>query len=181
VELTNLNRQILHFEQDISRAKSVSAAEKLRQYNSDIEICEFSEMLTEKNLGEHLEDCSLVVTCVDNLPTRYLINEGCVKKGIAQVVGGVEGFSGYTLTVIPGMTPCFQCVFPYAKTKDVSSGVLGASAGVLGSLMALQAIKYLAGAEISSYFHYVDLSAYSITDIKADMVIDCPVCGGRRL
>ena len=179
VELTNLNRQFVHVENDIGREKALSAGEKLRQYNSDIDIAEHTVRLREENLSEYLDGCNLVVACVDNLHTRYILNDYCVERGIAYVVGGVEGFVGYTLTIVPGVTPCFRCIFPYNNTEPPIGGVLGATAGVVGSLMAMQAIKHIAGVPISSYFHYIDLQTYSIADIKAEKNKDCPACGER--
>jgi len=179
VEISNLNRQFLHVESDIGRAKSLSAKEKLERYNSAICVEAIAARLDEENARELLADCDLVVSCVDNKQARQLMNRVCVRENIALIDGGVQGFEGYVLTVLPGVTPCRACVFPNGK-EDKSVGVLGAAAGVIGSLMAVEAFKHLVGIPIDSYFHYVDGLGFRLTPLKAEKLTDCPVCGDLR-
>jgi len=179
VDIANLNRQIIHFENDIGKEKTRSAKEKLGQYNHDIQVRTANVLLNEENAGEHLSGYDLVISCVDNKKTRYLTNSACVNHNIPFIDGGIQGFEGYILTVFPGVTPCYQCIFPQeSQTKQAGAiGVLGAAAGVLGSMMAMEAIKYIAGIPIASHLHYVDLLDWRITPVTAKRNLDCPACG----
>ena len=181
VDITNLNRQIIHFEDDVGRNKSQSAKEKLNQYNRNIQVCAANVMLNDENAMEHLPGNDIVMSCVDNIKTRYLLNNACVRSGIPFIDGGTQGFEGYILTVVPGITPCYQCIFPILPQKEQvrqtgGIGVLGAAAGTLGSMMALEAIKYIIGIPITSYLHYVDLLSFRITPVTAARDANCPAC-----
>lgn len=180
VEITNLNRQFIHFESDIGREKSLSAKEKLQQYNHEISISSVTVRLNDENIQEYLSGYDVVVSCVDNKPTRYLLNSSCVKSGIPLIDGGVRGFEGYTLTVLPGVTPCYHCIFPVPDKSTAVTGVLGATAGVIGSMMAVQTIKVLLGIRMDSYFHYIDLFSFNIIPMQAQRNPDCPVCNSHR-
>jgi len=176
VDITNLNRQIIHFENDIDKEKVQSAKEKLEQYNRDIIIDAVTIMLDDKNIGEYLAGYDIVLSCADNKKTRYLINHACVNNKIILIDGGIQGFEGYVLTVIPGVTPCYQCIFPQKDKERQTVGILGATAGAIGSMMAMEAIKYIVGIPITSHFNYVDLLDLRITPVKANRDINCPVC-----
>jgi molybdopterin/thiamine biosynthesis adenylyltransferase len=177
VEITNLNRQFLHFEQDIGSEKSRSAKNKLTQFNGEIEVSASTIRLKEENVQESIAGYDIVISCVDNVQTRILLNKNCVQCGIPLVDGGAQGFNGYIMLVLPGITPCYHCIFPEAKQEPGSIGVLGATAGVIGSIMAAQAIKYLIGTLNGFEFLYVDLSSLSFTSIQAKRNPTCPVCG----
>jgi len=177
VDITNLNRQFIHYENDIGREKTRSAKEKLEWYNPEIQINAITTSLDQKNVHAHLSGQDLVLSCVDNQQTRYLLNNACVHSNIPLIDGGISGFEGYVLTVLPGITPCYQCIFPQPNTR--SGGVIGATAGVLGSMMAMEAIKYIVGIPIRSHFYYVDLLFNRITPIQAKRNSDCPICSTR--
>jgi adenylyltransferase/sulfurtransferase len=178
-ESSNLNRQFLHFESDIGRAKSLSAKEKLAQFNSGIEISESSQRIDDENSRECIQGYDIVISCVDNLKTRILLNKSCVQCGIPLVDGGVQGFEGYVLTVIPGSTPCRNCIFPGERERENRGpiGILGATAGTAGSIMAAQAIKYLAGIREDFKLLIFDLRSLEFTTVKAKADPSCPVCG----
>lgn len=179
LDITNLNRQFLHFESDIGRQKALSAQEKLARYNPDIYVHSVAVALDSANTTKQLSGYDIVLSCVDNKKARYLLNRACVNGGIPLVDGGLRGFEGYVLTVLPGVTPCYHCLFPQKKGKDPSGipGVLGAVAGVIGSMMAVEAVKHIAGIPIDSYFHYVDTLSFRVTPIAAKRRPDCLVCG----
>lgn len=177
VEMTNLNRQFLHFEKDIGREKAQSASEKLRLYNPDIQIHAATVPLDEKNAPEYLSGCDAVLSCVDNQQTRYLLNSACVKSGTPLIDGGVRGFEGYVLTVLPHVTPCYRCIFPNERQPQEVTGILGATAGVLGAMMAMRTIQQLIGIPIRPYLHFVDLISFCTTPVNAERAPDCPVCG----
>jgi len=180
VDITNLNRQFIHFENDIGREKSQSAKDKLEQYNHDIQIDAITVMLDEKNTHELLTGYDAVMSCVDNKKTRYLLNNTCIKNNIFFIDGGIQGFDGYLLTVLPNVTSCYECIFPQKEqVQESGGGVLGVATGVIGSMMAMEAIKYIAGIPITSYFNYVDLLSWRITPINVEKNFDCPVCGAK--
>jgi len=182
VDITNLNRQILHFESDIGVGKARSAMENLRQYNSDVKVSVVEEVLREENMPYHLSGSDVVLSCVDNKKTRYQLNRVCVNLGIPLIDGGVQGFDGYFLMVLPGVTPCYECFFSGKSSDDsADSGVIGAAVGVVGSMMALEAVKYIIGTPIHSYFHYVDTLSYMITTINTVRRLDCPICAGLSI
>ena len=181
VDITNLNRQILHFEDDLGREKAQSSKEKLQRFNRDIRINASTFKLTEDNAWELLSGHDMAISCLDNNMARCILNAACIKSGIPMVNGGVQGFEGYVMVVLPGITPCYQCIFPgYGAnerqgTEEVS--VLGATAGVVGSMMAVEAIKVLLGVPISPYFYYIDLMTSAIVPVGAKKADDCTVCG----
>jgi len=177
VDITNLNRQFLHFEPDIGREKSLSAREKLHRFNSEIELKATTIRLCEENVQEIISDNDIAISCVDNLQTRYLLNRGCVQRGIPLVDGGVSGFDGYSMTILPGVTPCYHCIFPEAVQSTGVIGVLGATAGVTGTIMAVQAIKHLLGINEGSSFLQIDLFSMSFMPIRAKRNPECTVCG----
>jgi len=138
VELSNLNRQILHLEKDIGRKKVDSASDRLQSLNPHIEIEAIGEVIIEDNVFEMLGDY-LIVDALDNLPTRYLLNRVAVKKNLPLFHGAVYGFEGRATTIIPGKTPCIKCLY-----KDVIPGkipVVGVIPAVIGCIQATEVIK----------------------------------------
>lgn len=144
VELSNLNRQVLHWNKDIGRRKTDSITEKLRQLNESIEIDPVPDLITEANVCELVSGFTLVLDGTDNLETRFLLNTAAIKEGIPFVHGAVYGFEGRVSTILPGKTPCLGCVYrgPIPKQK---SPIIGVTAAVVGSLQATEAIKYILG------------------------------------
>jgi len=182
VDFTNLSRQCIHFEDDIGRKKSQSAKDKLERYNRDIYICATTVAIRDENVRECLEGYHIVLSCADNRKARYLLNSACVHGNIPLIDGGIRGFEGYVLTVLPGVTPCYQCTFPPKGQDEMTGGigVLGAAAGVLGSMMATEAIKHIVGIPVHSHFYFVDLLSNRIAPIQAKKAPDCPVCSMNR-
>lgn len=150
VGLSNLNRQILHGGTRIGRNKAKSAKETLQELNDQIVVEAFPTRLTEKNISILLKNYDFVLDCVDNYKTRFLINDACVKEKKPFCHGGVLRFEGQVFTYVPGEGPCFRCIFeeePDAESIATADqvGILGATAGVIGSIQALEAIKYILG------------------------------------
>ena len=112
VALSNLNRQINHWDKDVDRLKVQSANEKLSALNPDIEINPVSEKIEEHNVEELVGDNDLIVDAMDNVPTRLLLNRVAIKKNIPIFHGAVYGFDGRETTIIPGKTPCLRCLYP---------------------------------------------------------------------
>jgi molybdopterin/thiamine biosynthesis adenylyltransferase len=144
VALSNLNRQILHWEKDIDREKAISAQEKLTEINRDIKIDAKSETITEDNASDLVADADLIIDAMDNFPTRYLLNRTALEKGIPFVHGAINGFHGQATTVLPGESACLRCIFREAPPPSVFP-VLGVTPGIIGLIQASEAIKYIVG------------------------------------
>ncbi|GAB6136609.1 ThiF family adenylyltransferase [Thermococcus prieurii] len=145
-ELSNLNRQILHWEEDVGRnPKPLSAKWKLERFNSDIRIETFVGKLTVENVEEVLKGVDVIVDCLDNFETRFLLDEYSQKKGVPLVHGAVEGTFGQVTTIVPGKTKSLREIFPNVREKKGKFPIIGATAGVIGSIQAMEVIKLLTG------------------------------------
>lgn len=144
VELSNLNRQILHTEKDVGAKKALSAREKLVGLNSDISVEAIPETLDEGNVTSLVGDADLIIDAMDNFSTRYLLNRTAVKKMIPFIHGAIYGFHGQATTVLPGKTACLRCVFAQAP-PPATFPVIGVTPGIIGLIQATEAIKYLTG------------------------------------
>lgn len=178
VELSNLNRQFLHWNEDLNRRKSESAREKLKKLNPEIAVETFEGKLTSDNM-ENLPPTDLIVGSVDNFETRYLLNELAVKREIPYVHGAVEGFSGQLTTIVPNESPCLRCIFPESPPEKTGMPILGTTAGLIGTLMANETIKYLSGrgSLISGELLLADLTSNEFDLVKYQKNPDCPICG----
>ncbi len=148
VELTNLNRQILHMTRDIDKHKVVSAKEKLNEFNPDVQVDIYEMTVDENNIGELIAGYDFVIDATDNFSSKFMINDGCVRGGKAFCHGGILGFKGQLMTYVPGEGPCYRCIFgdvPEEEGEPKPIGVIGAAPGVIGCLQAMEAIKYIAG------------------------------------
>ncbi|MDD3293821.1 MAG: HesA/MoeB/ThiF family protein, partial [Geobacteraceae bacterium] len=150
VELSNLQRQILHGTSDIGRPKVYSAREKMASINPEIIVLPHHSPVTGKNIGNMIETYDFVVDATDNFPSRFLINDTCVRLGIPYSHGGVLRFLGQAITVLPHSSPCYRCIFPEPPPDEVASacchdGILGVVPGIIGAIQAAEAIKYLTG------------------------------------
>ena len=144
VELSNLNRQVLHWHKDIGRNKVESAAEKLSQLNPGVKIEPTREMISEANIRQLVAGFDLIVDAVDNMPTRYLLNKAALESRIPLVHGAVYGFEGRAMTIIPGKTACLRCVYRGLIPKE-KPPVIGVAPAVIGCIQATEAIKYIVG------------------------------------
>jgi len=144
VELSNLNRQVLHWDEDIGKKKVDSATEKLKRLNQEVEVEAIAEMVTEANISQLVAGFDLIVDAMDNLPTRYLLNKVALEKNIPLFHGAVYGFEGRAMTIIPGETACLRCVYRGAVPGE-KFPVIGVTPAVIGCIQATEVIKYIAG------------------------------------
>jgi molybdopterin/thiamine biosynthesis adenylyltransferase len=182
VELSNLNRQILHWETDIGEQKVTSAARKLEKLNPTVEIIPLAVKITGENFSGLLQGVDLVMDCMDNMATRFILNEGCFKAGIPLIHGGIYGMMGEITTIIPGRTPCFECIFPRDVEGKNPFPVFGFTPALIASLQVMEAIKLLAG--------FGELLAGKMLYVRGEemifMTVDlqknkaCRVCGGVK-
>ncbi len=180
VEITNLNRQILHSPSRIGINKALSAKITLKSLNPDIEIIPITEKITESNAFELVGDSLLILDCMDNLETRYILNDVSIKKGIPLVFGAIYGMQGMVSFIHHPETPCLRCLFPEAPPKETFP-VVGATPGVIGPLQALEAIKYIVGIGklLKNKLLVWDGMSLDFKVFKAQKDPSCPSCGGR--
>ena len=145
VELSNLNRQILHGSRDVGRDKSLSAYETLTGINPEIAVEALVETITEDNVDRLLQGCDLIMDAMDNFPTRYLLNRSALDRKIPLFHGAISGYQGQATTIIPGKTACLRCIFPRAPPASIFPA-LGSTCGVIGSIQVTEAVKYVQGA-----------------------------------
>ena len=152
VDISNLQRQIAHRSADVGRKKADSMARALAALNPEVRVNVYRERLSEDNAEDILCDRSydFVLDCTDNFPAKFLINDACVRLHKPFSHAGITGFSGQIMTVLPRESPCYRCIFedvPKEGTVPTSReiGVLGAAVGVMGSLQAVEAVKYILG------------------------------------
>ncbi|MEX2724953.1 MAG: ThiF family adenylyltransferase [Candidatus Freyarchaeota archaeon] len=144
-ELSNLNRQILHWQKDLGRPKVLSAKEKIEELNSEINVEAIKTEINEKNIGELASGATVILDAMDNFKVRFLINRVCVEKAIPFVHAGIYGFQGQMTTIVPGKGPCLRCIFPQSPPEAERFPVAGVTPGVLGVLQAMEVIKLIVG------------------------------------
>ncbi len=179
VELSNLNRQALHWEENIGDKKVDSAAAKLRKFNPDIAIETLPDTITEANVSQLVGDASLIVDAMDNLPTRYLLNKTAIEKGIPFFHGAVYGFEGRAMTVIPGKTACLNCLYHGAKVPREKFPVIGVTPAVIGCIQATEVIKYLTGLGelLTNRLLNYDALRMQFSEFKINRDPKCEHCG----
>ena len=184
VELSNLQRQVLHGTDDVGRPKVDSAAEAVADLNPDVTVERHPERVTRETAADLVADYNVVVDASDNFPTRFLLNDACVLAGVPLVHGAIYRFEGQATTVAAGGRPCYRCLFPEAPPEGTvpdcaEAGVLGVLPGTIGAIQATEAVKLLLGVgETLSGRLFV----YDARDLTAETVPiaanpDCPVCG----
>lgn len=145
VELSNLNRQILHGTSDIGSFKSDSAEQTLSALNSEILIESHASTLDQKNIRELAAGADVILDCLDNIETRLVLNTYSIEQNVAIIHAGVDGWTGQLSFLHPPETPCLACLFEEAEDGQGPTPILGAIAGIVGSTQALEAIRYLTG------------------------------------
>jgi molybdopterin/thiamine biosynthesis adenylyltransferase len=150
VELSNLQRQIIHATGDIGAMKTESAARKIIGLNPDVHVEKLSVRIDGESIFQCIDGYDFIIDATDNFDSKFCINDACVRAGVPFSHAGVCGFRGQTMTVVPGKSPCYRCVFkqsppPESCPTTAREGILGAVAGIIGATQALECIKYLCG------------------------------------
>jgi molybdopterin/thiamine biosynthesis adenylyltransferase len=184
VEPSNLNRQILHGRPDLGEGKTVSASRSIRHLRPDIEIEEYPYRIDSSNGQDIAASYDFIVEATDNFQSKFLINDICVATGRAFSHAGILAMYGQTMTVVPGEGPCYRCVFTEAPTPGkvktaAEAGVLGTVPGILGSIQATEAIKYLLGMDglLTGALLTFDAAAMTFRKVRLPMDKRCRVCG----
>jgi adenylyltransferase/sulfurtransferase len=178
VALSNLNRQILHWEEDIGRKKVDSARTKLKYLNRAVEIETIAETITEGNVSQLVDGCDVIVDAMDNLPTRYVLNRCAIEKKVPFFHGAVNGFEGRAMTILPGKTACLRCMYrgPVPQEKFP---VIGVAPAVIGSIQATEVIKYLVGIGklLTNRLLIYDGLKVTFSEFTVNKNPDCDHCG----
>lgn len=187
VELSNLQRQILHSTSRIGQPKVESAAQALTDLNRDVTTKKIQARLSASNIQEiFAEGWHAVIDGSDNYATRYLLNDVCSALGIPVVFGSVQGFEGRVMTVVPGHGPCYRCAFPAPPPEELAcscdaAGVLGVLPGVIGVLQATEAIKVLTqmGEPLIGRMLHYDALALRFLTLNVPQNEHCPACANH--
>lgn len=186
VSLSNLNRQILFSEKDIGLNKAEQAARRLSALNSEITVDFRSSRVSAENCDQLFSETDIIVDCLDNYATRFTINRYAVWKRIPLVHAGIHGFNGQLTTILPGQTPCLECLFAGLTDPAGNSGqpllspAIGAVVGAIGSLQALEVLKLITGigALYTERLMVFEGLNGSIDEIPVKRDTNCPVCSG---
>ncbi|MEM0454175.1 MAG: HesA/MoeB/ThiF family protein [Sulfolobales archaeon] len=182
VELSNLNRQILHWTDDLGTPKVLSAVKKLRSLNREVDIEAIKAHADEELLRTLIGEVDLVIDGLDNWDTRFLINRICVEMGKPFIHAGIMGLYGQLLVIVPGITPCLQCLIPKKPPEVRPFPVLGTTPGVMACLQVTEAIKLITGYGQLSLNKLIVYDGYSMsfTELRVSRRADCPVCGAVK-
>jgi molybdopterin/thiamine biosynthesis adenylyltransferase len=185
VDLSNLQRQIIHKTADLGKSKALSAEAAVRALNPDCEVEVFPERLTIANIREVIKRYDVVLDGSDNFPTRFLVADCCRFENVPLVSAAILRFEGQLMVALPGKgNPCYRCFIPEPPPAGLvpscqQAGVLGAVAGVMGSLQAVETLKLLLGTGglLSHHLLVYDGLACTFRTAKRAPDPDCPLCG----
>ena len=188
VDLTNLQRQVIHTSEDVGDLKTASAEVKVKALNPDVEVKTYPEQLSAANARALIQDCDLVIDGSDNFPTRYLVNDACVLEDKPLLYGAISQFEGqvslFHAPTPTGLSPCYRCLFPEPPRPGTvlscaEAGVFGVLPGVVGSLMATEALKLILGIGetlAGTLLHY-DALYSEMRRVAVTRNPGCTVCG----
>jgi adenylyltransferase/sulfurtransferase len=183
VDVSNLQRQILHHSNDVGRPKVVSAQEAIKEYNPDTNVVLHETWLTSENAMEIVSQYDVVVNGADNFPSRYLINDACYLAGKPLVDGSILIFDGQATVFMPGQG-CYRCLFPSPPPPGMvpncaEAGVLGALTGLVGSIQAVETLKLIMGIgeSLTSRLLLIDGLSMDFRQVRIPHNPKCPLCG----
>ena len=183
VEISNLQRQILHHTSDIGRPKLESARDNINSYNPDTNVVLHEVRLESHNAREIISQYDLVINGADNFATRYLVNDACYLEGKPLVDGSILIFDGQATLFLPGQG-CYRCLFPEPPPPGLvpncaEAGVLGALTGLVGSIQATEALKLILGIgeSLVSRLLLIDALSMSFREVRLKRNPSCPLCG----
>lgn len=186
VELTNLHRQIIHHTGDLGLEKVKSAKTKMRAINPDVTVKTYHQLAKADNIREIITEYDFVIDASDNFAAKFLINDACFFEKIPFSHAGVLRFDGQLITVLPGETTCYRCIFTAPPSPDVvppasQSGLLGVLPGVIGTLQATEAIKYLLGIGdlLTNTLLTYNVLTMEFRKVHFNRNPDCPLCGSN--
>jgi adenylyltransferase/sulfurtransferase len=185
VDLTNLQRQVIHFTPDVGKPKVASAKEKIELINPDTKVITYQERVFANNILEIIGGYDFIIDGTDNFPAKFLINDACVMAQKPFSHGGILRFDGQTMTYVPG-SACYRCIFKQPPPKNAvpscsQAGVLGAVAGMLGTIQAAEALKFIIGKGDLLLNRLLIFNAFKMEfrTVRTQRNIQCPVCGSH--
>ena len=186
VDLSNLQRQVIHHTSDVGRSKVLSGKEKIQALNPDVNVVMYEERLTAGNALKIVGGYDVVIDGVDNFPTKFLINDACFFAGKPLVHGGILRFDGRVTTIIPKKSACYRCVFKKPPPEGLvascqEAGVIGVLAGIIGTIQATEVLKLILGIGRPLTDRLLDFDARrtQFREIRIKRNPDCPLCGER--
>ena len=188
VDLSNLQRQILHSTKTIDKPKVESAKETLEALNPDVKVVPYKERLTSANIMDIIRDYDIVLDGSDNFPTRFLVNDACFFAGKTLISGSIFRFEGQITTLKPhDGHPCYRCLYPEPPPPGLvpscqEAGVLGVLAGTVGVIQATEAVKEILGMDSSLASHLLiyDALGMRFLKVKTRKDLNCPLCGKEK-
>ena len=186
VDLSNLQRQVIHTTADIGKAKVKSAKESMEAINPDVKVSAYRMFVDASNIRELIREYDFIIDGTDNFPAKFLINDACVLEKKPFSHAGIIRFQGQLMTYVPGEGPCYRCVFKNPPPKDAvptckQAGVIGAMAGTIGTLQAMEAIKYIIGKGdlLTGKLLTYDALKMDFRKITLKRDCNCAVCGEK--
>jgi len=183
VDITNLQRQVIHFTEDVNKEKIISAKEKIEKLNPDVKVITYKTRVNTSNIREIIREYDFVIDGTDNFSAKFLINDACFFEKKAFSHGGILRFQGQTLTYTPG-SACYRCIFDNPPPKGAvptcsEAGILGAMAGILGVIQASEAIKHILsfGQLLTNKLLFIDILNLEFRIINFKRNKNCPLCG----
>jgi molybdopterin/thiamine biosynthesis adenylyltransferase len=188
VDLSNLQRQVIHSMDNIGKAKTESAKHRMLSINPSINVVTYDEFLNASNILDIVKEYDFIIDGADNFATKFLINDACVLANKPFSHGGILRFIAQSMTIIPHKSACYACVFDSPPPKESVQtcsevGVLGTVAGVLGSIQATEAVKYLVGSGelLTDRLLIADLMSMDFDKVNFKKNPECRVCGGEGI
>lgn len=186
VELSNLQRQVIHDSASVGQSKTASAAKRLQAINPACHVEQIPVMLDQTNLPSLVQRYDFVLDATDTLAAKFMINDICVSQGVPFSHGGILRFQGQTMTVLPGVSPCYRCLFdelPPEEDREACErdGVFGLLPGVIGTLQAAEAVKFLLGigSLLTGRLLTFDLLGMRFREVPVAVNPRCSSCGNR--
>lgn len=184
VDLSNLQRQILHHTPDVGRSKVRSAQEKIQALNPDVRVDMYEERFTSRNARDLIRPYDVVIDGVDNFPAKFLINDACYMENKPLVHGGILRFEGRAFTIIPNRSACYRCIFKHPPPAGVvptcqEAGIIGVVAGIIGTIQATEAIKLILniGTPLTDRILDFDARTTAFREIRVKRNPACALCG----
>lgn len=184
VEISNLQRQVIHHTPDVGKPKVLSAKEKMEAINPDVRVVTYHEWVNAESIMDLIRGYDFVIDGTDNFASKFLINDACVMAGKPFSHAGILHFIGQTMTILPGESPCYRCIFPAPPPPGAiptcsQAGVLGVLPGVIGAIQATEAIKYLLGVGklLTGRLVVYDAEGLDFYTSPLSRQKRCPLCG----
>lgn len=186
VELSNLQRQIIHLTKDVGKPKVLSGKETINEMNPDVQVLTYQELVNASNIRDIIndQDYDFIIDGTDNFPVKFLINDACVLLAKPFSHAGIIRFQGQTMTYLPGQGPCYRCIFQTPPPADAvptckQAGVLGVMGGIIGTIQATEAIKYILGIGelLNGYLLTYNALTMEFRKVKLHHNEKCGICG----